>query len=39
LQLARPLVAIALLATPYLTAEGVRIFGGSRPKGDADGQQ
>jgi hypothetical protein len=24
---------------PYLTAEGVRIFGGSRPKGDADDQQ
>lgn len=23
---------------PYLTAEGTRIFGGARPKGDADGQ-
>lgn len=23
---------------PYLTAEGTRIFGGTRPKGDADGQ-
>jgi hypothetical protein len=24
---------------PYLTAEGARIFGGARPKGDADETQ